>query len=241
LTEEKKPVTMWPSGVAIDGVALGTDGTLYVSTGAGCSQYANSVVALDGRSLTVKDSIRHESAFTGTPVVFTEGNRTYVAVTSGRRLYLLDAASLGGADHRTPLFATQDASNVSFSNDGIATWRDAAGTRWILAEASSAIAAFKLAERGNAPALERVWTSNPMTSPRTPIVVNGVVFALAAGRIGVNAVLYALDPATGKELWNSGTAITSPASAGLSSGTGQVHVVTADNTVYAFGIPLAID
>jgi outer membrane protein assembly factor BamB len=174
-------------------------------------------------------------------VVFTEGNRTYVAVTSGRRLYLLDAASLGGADQRTPLFATQDAPDVSFSNDGIATWRDAAGVRWILAEVSSAIAAFKLVERGNAPALERVWTSNTMASPRTPIVVNGVVFALAAGKIGVNAVLYALDPATGKELWNSGTTITSPASAGLSSGTGQVHVVTADNTVYAFGIPLAIN
>jgi outer membrane protein assembly factor BamB len=240
--DEKKPVTMWQSGgAAIAGLALGTDGTLYVSTGAGGSQHANSVVALDGRSLTVKDSIRHESAFTGTPVVFTEGNGTYVAVTSGRRLYLLDSASLGGADQRTPLFATQDAPDVSFSNDGIATWRDAAGVRWILAEVSSAIAAFKLVERGNAPALERVWTSNTMASPRTPIVVNGVVFALAAGKIGVNAVLYALDPATGEELWNSGTTITSPASAGLSSGTGQVHVVTADNTVYAFGIPLAIN
>ena len=54
-------------------------------------------------------------------------------------------------------------------------------------------------------------------------------------------VLYALDPATGKELWNSGTTITSTASAGLSAGTGQVYVVTSDNTVYAFGIPLAIN
>ena len=80
-----------------------------------------------------------------------------------------------------------------------------------------------------------------MPSPRVPIIVNGVVFALAAGSSGANAVLYALDPASGRELWNSGTTITSPASAGLSSGTGQVHVVTADNTVYAFGIPLAIN
>ena len=118
---------------------MGTDGTLYVSTGAGSSQYANSVVALDGRSLTVKDSIRHDSAFTGTPLVFTEGNRTYVAVTSGQRLYLLDAASLGGADHRTPLFATQDASNVSFSNDGIATWRDAAPIRRALNSQANAV------------------------------------------------------------------------------------------------------
>jgi hypothetical protein len=31
------------------------------------------------------------------------------------------------------------------------------------------------------------------------------------------------------------------ASAGLSAGTGQVYVVTADNTVWSFGIPLVID
>ena len=78
-------------------------------------------------------------------------------------------------------------------------------------------------------------------NPRTPMIVNGVVFALASGSANANAVLYALEPATGKELWTSGTTITSTASAGLSAGTGQVYVVTSDNTVYAFGIPLAIN
>ena len=52
------------------------------------------------------------------------------------------------------------------------------------------------------------------------------------------AVLYALDAATGKELWSSGTTITSFARAGLSAGGGQVYLVTYDNTLYAFGIPL---
>ncbi len=122
-----------------------------------------------------------------------------------------------------------------------ATWRDPAGTRWILTEVSSAIAAFKVAVDGGAPTVERAWSSQNMASPRTPIIVNGVVFALAGGSAGANAVLYALDPATGKELWNSGATITSTASAGMSAGTGQVHVVTSDNTVYAFGIPLAIN
>jgi len=92
-----------------------------------------------------------------------------------------------------------------------------------------------------APTVARVWSSQNMVSPRTPIIVNGVVFALAGGSAGANAVLYALDPATGKELWNSGATITSTASAGMSAGTGQVHVVTSDNTVYAFGIPLVIN
>ncbi|MEO5742507.1 MAG: PQQ-binding-like beta-propeller repeat protein, partial [Vicinamibacterales bacterium] len=239
---ETKPVTTWQSnGATIAGFALGPDSTVYVSTGGGGSDFSNSIVALDGKTLKLKDWLRHDSAFNSTPAVFSEDDKTYVAVTSGSRLYVLDAASLGGPDHRTPLFVTPDASGVFLSNDGIATWRDPADTRWLLAEVSSAIVAFKLVDKGGVPAVERVWSSQRMASPRTPIVVNGVVFALAGGDIGANAVLYALDPLTGKELWNSGTTITSAASAGLSAGTGQVYVVTADNTVYAFGIPLAIN
>ena len=237
---ETKPVTTWPSdGAPIAGISLGLDGTVFASTGGGDSEYSNAVVALDGATLKLKDWFRQDSAFTSTPIVFDESDRTYVAVTSGSRLYVLDAASLGGANHRTPLFATEE--GASFSADAISTWRDATGARWILAGMSSAIAAFKVTFKGGVPALERVWTSRKMTSPRTPLAVNGVVFALAGGGAGANAVLYALDPASGKELWNSGTTITSSASAGMSAGTGQVHVVTADNTVYAFGIPLAIN
>ena len=102
---ETKPVTAWESdGAPIVGIALGTDGTVYASTGGGSSQYANSIVALDGKTLKLKDWLRHDSAFNSTPVVFSEGDKTYVAATTGSRLYVLDAASLGGADHRTPLF-----------------------------------------------------------------------------------------------------------------------------------------
>ena len=246
---ETKPVTAWQSdGAPINGLALGTDGTVFASTGGGSSQYANSIVALDGATLKLRDWLRHDSAFNSTPIVFDEDGKTYVAATSGNRLYVLDAGSLGGANHRTPLFVTpaataaeQGLTPVPVRGSDPATWRDPAGTRWILAEVSSAIAAFKVAVNAGAPTVERVWSSQKMASPRTPIIVNGVVFALAGGNAGANAVLYALDPATGKELWNSGAAITSTASAGMSAGTGQVHVVTSDNTVYAFGIPLAIN
>jgi outer membrane protein assembly factor BamB len=139
------------------------------------------------------------------------------------------------------LFVSGDAANVRFNDGGLATWRDAAGTRWILTELSGAIAAFKVVTSGGRPTLERAWTSESMPSPRTPMIVNGVVFALAGGHSSANAVLYALDPASGKGLWNSGKTITSFASVGLSAGTGQVYVVTHDNTVWAFGIPLAIN
>jgi len=239
---EQKPVTSWETGGApIAGIALGPDGTVYAATGSGSSQYANSIVALDGTTLKVRDWLRQDTAFTSTPVVFTEGSKSYVAATSGTRLYVLDAASLGATDHRAPLAATADAPGLRFSESSPATWRDTSGTRWILAPLDGAVTAFKVADQGGALALERAWTSANMPSPRTPIVVNGVVFALAGGNAKANAVLSALDPSSGKELWTSGSTITAAASAGLSAGTGQVHVVTADNTVWSFGIPLAIN
>ena len=125
---------------------------------------------------------------------------------------------------------------MRFTGDGVATWRDGAGTRWLLTSGSGANIAYSF----GAPGVNERWRRN-VVGPRTPMIVNGVVFALAGGNASANAVLYALDPATGKDLWNSGKTITSTASAGLSAGTGQVYVVTTDNTVYAFGIPLAIN
>jgi outer membrane protein assembly factor BamB len=83
--------------------------------------------------------------------------------------------------------------------------------------------------------------------------MNGVVFAVSGGgapaagqataaqhaQRSKPAVLYALDATTGKELWSSGTSITSPVfGVGPSGGDGQVYVVTYDGTVYAFGMPM---
>ncbi len=213
------------------------------STGGGGSHYANSIVALDGKTLKLKDwlTARRRPSL---PRRWCSAKATRPMSRPRRAAgcIVLDAASLGGADHRTPLFVTQDASGVSFSNDGIATWRDAAGTRWILAEVSSAIAAFKLVDKGGAPALERVWSSRKMASPRTPIVVNGVVFALAGGNIGASAVLYALDPATGQgAVEQREHDHVCCERAACPQAQGRCYVVTADNTVYAFGIPLAIN
>jgi outer membrane protein assembly factor BamB len=93
-----------------------------------------------------------------------------------------------------------------------------------------------------------------MLSAAPPTIVNGVVFAVSSGEYrggdrqmtaqqraqrSKPAVLYALDAATGKELWSSGTTIASfVRGVGPSAGDGQVYVVTYDGTVYAFGIPL---
>jgi outer membrane protein assembly factor BamB len=217
---------------------------VYAATGDGKSPYSHAIVALDGRTLKIKDWMATSGdGFISTPVVFNEGDKSYVISTTNGRVYLLDAAALGGIDHKTPLEMnpSEDMADLRFATDGVSTWRDAAGTRWILAATSGEIAAYKLITASGRVSLERGWISRTMIRPRAPIIVNGVIFALGAGHGGANAVLFALDPATGEELWSSGNTITSWASGGLSAGTGQVYVVTHDNTVWAFGIPLAIN
>ena len=107
---------------------------------------------------------------------------------------------------------------------------------------SGAVVALKIAGAGGTPALEPGWVSHDLASPATPLIVNGVVFALGTGAAstpagrGTAAVLHAYDGATGKRLWNSGKAMTAAASPGsLWSGLGQIYVGMRDGTLHAFG------
>jgi outer membrane protein assembly factor BamB len=132
----------------------------------------------------------------------------------------------------------------------------ASGVKFPLANGevtNGAIVAWKVVEQGGAPTLEPAWVSRDLVSPLPPIVVNGVVFAVSSGAFRTtdrsitaaqhaqkssHAVLYALDGATGKVLWESGDAITSFAVGGLSGGSGAVYLGTHDGTLYAFGFPM---
>jgi L-aminopeptidase/D-esterase-like protein len=138
----------------------------------------------------------------------------------------------------------------SIAADALATWQDTAGTRWILAATTNGVAAAKLSDAGGRLTLERGWTAPNLAAPATPIVVNGVVFALATGRPslsagsagsagrGVPAVLHAYEGVSGKELWTSGKAMTAFASAGsFWSAFSQVYVGTSDGRLHAFGLP----
>src|SRR6187549_131105 len=106
---------------------------------------------------------------------------------------------------------------------------------------SGTLVAFTVVDQNDTPTLQAQWTSRDLASPVTPVVVNGVVFALASGEAkgrgrSSNAVLYA---ATGKELWTSGTTITSPVrGVGPSAGDSQVYVGASDGTLYVFGMPM---
>ena len=115
------------------------------------------------------------------------------------------------------------------------------GTRWILAPVTGGFVTMKLAAQGGSFALEKAWSAERFTAPTTPLIVNGVIFALDAGRPGpqatrASAVVRAYDGTTGKELWTSGRTMTAPASPrSFWSAMSQVHVGTTDGTLYTFG------
>jgi hypothetical protein len=201
-SKDQKPVTTWATGgpnVAGTGPAFATDGTLYVALGRGAGTYSSAVVALDRYTLQPKDwFFAPDADFNTSPIVFHYKDKDLLAVTGNDgRLYLLDATSLGGGDHKTPLHVT-----AKFTAPGagaaLATWEDQAGSRWILAPVVGApqsgshftanglaptgsVVAFKLADEGAAPTLQPAWRSRDLTSPLGPIVVNGMVFAVSSG------------------------------------------------------------
>ena len=272
-------VTRWSSGAAHvagrSGPAFGADGTLYVATtrepaSPGAASYANAVVALARGTLEPKRWFATKDAdFNASPVVFRHKDRELVVASGNNgRLYLLDAALLGGADHGTPLHVTPRFT-AAHTGGGLATWEDDT-TRWIVASvagsptadlefssngpaAAGSVVAFKLAENSGSLTLVPAWRSRGLVSPLAPVVVNGMVFAVSSGEYradrpmptagerqqqSVPAVLYALDATTGKELWSSAQTITSFARAAVAAGSGQVYLVTYDNHIYAFGIPM---
>jgi outer membrane protein assembly factor BamB len=233
-----KPEKLSLAGMA--GPAIGADGTAYVATGSGADTYANSIVALSPDGLKVKDWYSSGGkGLNASPVVLSYKNKEYV-VAPGKddTLVLLDSTSLGGADHRTPLAESEKLGKAA-DWDGLAAWQDKSGAAWVYASSEGKVTAFKIDENGGKMMLTAGWTSPKLKSPAPPVVANGVVFVLDGGSSSSHAVLYALDAATGKQLFSSGDAIQSYTHlAGMSVGDGHVFFSTHDNTLYSFGIPL---
>ena len=111
--ERDEAVVSWKTngGSPIGSVAFATNGTAIVAIGPGTvtgGGYANAIVALDPKTLAVKDWFSRSGVeFAAPPVLFQEAGKDIVAVTTrDGRILLLDAGSLGGANHDTPLFAS---------------------------------------------------------------------------------------------------------------------------------------
>jgi hypothetical protein len=250
----------------LSGPAIGPDGTAYVVTGSGpavAPVYANSVVALAPKELKVKDWYTPSSAgkaLNAGPVAFIYKEKELLAAPGGEgKLVLLDTASLGGADHHTPLAETDKLSKGAKRGawESLATWQDKSGAAWVLASVTGpveqdvkfaatngpaphgSIVAFKVEEKDGHTVLTPAWISRDLVNPAPPAIANGVVFALEGGSASGHATLYALDADTGKQLYASGDAIQSSSHlAGMSIGDGHVFFTTHDNTLYSFGIPL---
>lgn len=278
----------------LGGPALGTNGTVYVQTGDGeldpaANKFANTLLALTAKELRLKDyvilphagSTKEDVDMNVTsPVVFNYKDRELIA-TAGKdgRLYLLDANSLGGEDHKTPLFQTAPISvgNGNSPEHGIwgslSSWEATDGTRYVLAPVwgplhpdlkspitngdapNGSIVAFKVEEQQGQLMLIPAWVSRDMSSPAPPVIAEGVVFALSNGQFhrkidrskgaagieeqpvtGAHATLYALDGATGKEIYSTGDQVTAPGTlTGLSLANGRLYFTTTDNTVNVFG------
>jgi hypothetical protein len=256
------------SPLNLTGPAVAADGTSFLVTGRGSSDaplHADSVVALTAEDMKVKDwytpagglgNIEHV-----TPVTFlSKGKQFVVAPGKDGSFVLLDAASLGGSDHHTPLSTTASFSKPGAKHtwDGLSSWQDKDGVTWVLASISAevstkenttktngatahgAIVAFKVEnaeEADQKPVLTPVWISQDLVNPAPPVIANGVVVALSGGNASTHAVLYVLDAATGAELYSSKDTIpTYSRFSGVSVGDSHAFFTDHENTLYSFGI-----
>ncbi|MCC6295053.1 MAG: PQQ-binding-like beta-propeller repeat protein [Bryobacterales bacterium] len=141
-----------------------------------------------------------------TPAIYDWKGKEYMVDASKEcRVYLMDTESIGGDDHRTPVFRTPLICNeiVDFAEAGIwgslASWEERDGTRWVLAPfwgpkhskfnapiehgavKKGAIAAFVMGEVKGKVELVPRWVSRDMDQAEPPLIANGMVFAYGSG------------------------------------------------------------
>jgi len=206
------------------GPAISADGTMYTGTGDGKWDpengiYGNGIIGIkqnaETKALELADYygpsnaewlVKRDLDMQVTPAIFNyKGRELMVDAGKECRVFLLDTKSIGGDDHRTPLYRSPLICNedVNFASAGIwgsmATWEDAAGTRWVLtpfwgpkhskfsapmengAVKYGAIAAFKVEEKGGKLQLTPAWISRDMNHAEPPVIANGVIYAYGNG------------------------------------------------------------
>jgi len=147
----------------------------------------------------------------GGVILFPFGKRNLLATTSKESVvYLLDADNLGGVDHMTSLYQSPRVGNDTQDFQAMGTWgslataQDEKGARWLYipmwgppAKAgpkfamtngdapSGSIMAFTVEDQGGKPALVPQWISRDLNLSSSPVVANGVVYALQTAESAV--------------------------------------------------------
>jgi len=182
--------------------------------------WANSVMQISLKNMEVTDYFTPENAAfltqkdldfgSASPIAFRFQQWNLVAAAGKEgTLYLMDAETLGGLDHRSPIFS-QKYGNDDFDSGQLyaargmwgasATAEDAQGNRWLfvplwgplsrkapafkfihgMADTGSVLG-FQLGVEKGKPTLLPMWMSRSMAVPDPPVVANGMVFSLSTG------------------------------------------------------------
>jgi outer membrane protein assembly factor BamB len=206
------------------GPAISSNGTLYTGTGDGPWNpengiFGNGIIGVRQNPQTKVAELvdyygpsnaewlwKRDLDMQVTPAIFKyKGKELMVDAGKECVVYLMDTESIGGDDHRTPLYRTPLICNeeVNFASAGIwgsmASWEDAKGTRWVLTPfwgpkhskfkfpvengpiKYGAIAAFKVEEKAGKYTLAPAWVSRDMNRAEPPVIANGVIFAYGSG------------------------------------------------------------
>lgn len=206
------------------GPAISSKGVMYTGTGDGRwdpenGTYGDGIIGVkqnpDTKALDLVDYygptnaewlVKRDLDMQVTPVIFNyKGKELMVDAGKECRMYLMDTESIGGDDHRTPLYRSPLLCNedVNFASAGIwgslASWEDAKGTRWVLTPIwgpkhskfgapiehgpvkYGAIVAFKVEQKNGKWTLTPAWISRDMNHAEPPVIANGVVFAYGNG------------------------------------------------------------
>jgi outer membrane protein assembly factor BamB len=223
----KKVGTWGPAGGGMwgrTGPAISSKGVMYTGTGDGRWDpengiYGNGIIGVQQnpqtKALELTDYygpsnaewlVKRDLDMQVTPVIFNYKGRELMADAGKEcRMYLMDTESIGGDDHRTPMYRSPLLCNedVNFASAGIwgslASWEDSKGTRWVLTPIwgkkhsqfhapiengtvkDGAIVAFKVEEKNGTPTLVPAWISRDMNRAEPPVIANGIVFAYGNG------------------------------------------------------------
>jgi outer membrane protein assembly factor BamB len=205
------------------GVAIGEDGKIFASSGDGKfdpsdDSYSSSLFAVDPKDMRLIDyysPINYDDVtkldldIASASLLWFPYHDMRLVAGGGKEgaIYLMDADSMGSADHKTPLVRQKIGNDTQeFEMKGIwgelSSWLDGGGTRWLYvpiwgpvskeaphfpitngANPHGSIIAFKVetSPTTHKPTLVPAWVSGDFDVPEPVAIANGVMFALATG------------------------------------------------------------